>query len=538
MRDNKIELGIYSFICEQMLLSKRYETFKICDENGSILSEFEGAKKAGKCLPGDFVIPEEGGCSLKERAEHPPLVGIVEFSSKIKYGYSGRNNPIYLFKPFDDRYPPFLVGSKETTRANQIGIAAFDDWDTGATFPRASLQKLLGPCGKKEVELEAVAYQYSPWLWTKKQLNQPFSTIPYSLIESRYDLRDKSTINIDPEGCRDIDDCISLWKEGEKWFFAISIADVAAFLEHNPILFKHAAKIGQTLYLDGKVIRPLLPPVLSENALSLVPGDEKNTITLLAEWNGTNLDNFSWKLARIVNKASYTYENCYDAKEIDMNLLAKISSSLVGHEERDSHKWIESFMILYNERAALTLLEMKSGFLRCHSQPDRERFAQFERIGLPGKELAFPAAVYCETGAENIFHFGLEKSAYCHASSPIRRFPDILNQFILHSHIRGSPETFKATAFQLNLLMKNGKGFERDCHFIQTLFDKNTLYEKGIIVSEKEVYIPAWKRICKHKNAEKKWEVGQEVRVGFYVNMNERNWKQRIIIRLDELLNA
>lgn len=521
-----------------MLLSKRYERFTICNSDGSILSAFEGAKKANRCLPGDNVQVEGDGCSLKSRAGHPPLVGIVEFSSKIKYGFSSRNNPIYLFKPFDDRYPPFLVGSKETLRINQIGIASFEGWDVGSTFPRASLQKLLGPCGKKEVELEAVAHQYSPWLWTKKQLNQPFVPIPHSLVESRFDMREKPTINIDPDGCRDIDDCISLWKEGEKWIFAISIADVAVFLEYNPLLFQHAAKIGQTLYLDGKVMRPLLPPVLSENALSLVPGDEKNVITLFAEWNGSSLENFNWKLTRIVNKASYTYENCYGAKEIDMSEIAKISSSLVGFDERDSHKWIESFMILYNEKAAEVLLSMKSGFLRSHSEPDRERFAQFEQIGLPSKQLAFPAAVYSETAADNVFHFGLAKGAYCHASSPIRRFPDILNQIVLHSHIHGSSQSLQTTAFELNMLMKNGKGYERDCHFIQTLFDKNTLYEKGIVVSEKEVYIPAWKRICKHKDTEKKWEVGQEVRVAFYVNMSERNWKQRIIIRLDASSDA
>ena len=521
-----------------MLLSKRYERFTICDTNGKVLSEFEGAKKANRCLPGDLVQVEEDGCSLKERVDHPPLVGIVEFSSKIKYGFSSRNNPIYLFKPFDDRYPPFLVGSKETLRVNQIGIAAFEGWDVGSTFPRASLQKLLGPCGKKEVELEAVAYQYSPWLWTKKQLNAPFIPIPYSSIESRFDMRDKPTINIDPDGCRDIDDCISLWKEGEKSIFAISIADVAAFLEHNPILLQHAAKIGQTLYLDGKVVRPLLPPVLSENMLSLVVGEERNAITLFSEWNGTCLTNFSWKLTRIVNKATYSYENCYEAKEIDMCEIAAISSSLFGYEEKDSHKWIESFMILYNEKAAEILLSMKSGFLRCHTEPDRERFAQFERIGLPGKQLAFPAAIYSETTAENPFHYGLDKGAYCHASSPIRRFPDILNQIVLHGHICGSLEMLKTSAFQLNMLMKNGKGYERDCHFIQTLFDKNSLYEKGIVISEKEVYIPAWKRICKHKDTEKKWEVGHEVRVAFYVNMSERNWKQRIIIRLDKSSDA
>lgn len=525
-----------------MLLSKRYETFKICEKDGTVISTFEGAKLANRCLPGDSVRSLENGCGceLVERAQHPPLVGVIEFQSKIKYGYSGRNNPIYLFKPFDDTYPPMLVGSKENTRANQIGIALFDGWDAGSTFPRAVLQKIIGPCGDRNAEIEAIALQYSPWQWGKKQLNTPFASVSN---EGRYDLTEKPTINIDPEGCQDIDDCISLWKEENKWILAISIADVAAFLDVNPVLLEHAEKIGQTLYMDGRAVRPLLPPVLSENALSLLAGEVRNTITLFAEWLPGKLTNFQWHSTILRNKASYTYENCYGAKEIPMDILADISSHLLGRKETDSHKWIESFMILYNEKAAEILWDMKSGFLRAHSEPDRERFEKFESLGLPGKQLAFPAAVYMDViGKEkdSLKHFGLSRGLYCHASSPIRRFPDIVNQFVLHAYLEKKDVSSQKnhTAFQLNSLMKKGKAFERDYHFLQVLFEKNSCYEKGIVVSvggEKvEVYIPAWKRICKVKTGGGYIE-GQEVQVAFYVNMAERNWKQRILIRLDAL---
>jgi exoribonuclease R len=171
-----------------------------------------------------------------------------------------------MFRPYNDAYPPLLVASKETMRENQLAVVLFEHWDseTVNTFPRGGLVHILGPAGVKDLEKKTIAFQYSPWAWSKKSIPE---TLVVPSKEGRYIL-DKPTINIDPQGCCDIDDVISLWEEGGVWNLAISIADVAAFMALNPLL-QFAEKIGQTLYTEsGQVLRSMFPAKFSEGLFS------------------------------------------------------------------------------------------------------------------------------------------------------------------------------------------------------------------------------------------------------------------------------
>jgi ribonuclease R len=71
------------------------------------------------------------------------------------------------------------------------------------------------------------------------------------------------TINIDPPGCKDIDDVITMKqiKEG-LWNFAITIADVAEWVSINSDLDLEARKKGQTLYQNGTAVLPMFPLAL------------------------------------------------------------------------------------------------------------------------------------------------------------------------------------------------------------------------------------------------------------------------------------
>ena len=189
------------------LYTKNYVNFQIETAEGQILADFTGATAAGKALCGDIVMTTADGCELVERIDHPPLVGILEFNSKVRYGFSVRGVPLYLFMPFNEAYPPMLVASKETGRENCLAVAAFEHWDDG-TFPRGGLVRILGLCGDIDVEKAAVALQYSPWSWSNKTMP---TELVYPSKEGRLIL-DKPTINIDPQGCIDIDDTVSLWK--------------------------------------------------------------------------------------------------------------------------------------------------------------------------------------------------------------------------------------------------------------------------------------------------------------------------------------
>ncbi len=244
-----------------MLRTKRYVHFEIVDAAGNCLAEFDGAKLANKCLPGDSVKPVESGegCELVQRREHPPLVGILEFTNTMKFGYTSRGIPIYRFIPHDISYPSFLVGSKEKYSENYLAIVRFEEWGV-TSFPKGALQELLGPCGVESLELEALALQYSPWEWTRKRLPQ---NLQMPTLDSRRCIQ-ATTINIDPPGCRDIDDVLSLWENTDStWTLAISIADVAELLRLNPELH-FAGRIGQTFYQEARAVRPMFETGITE----------------------------------------------------------------------------------------------------------------------------------------------------------------------------------------------------------------------------------------------------------------------------------
>jgi exoribonuclease R len=503
-----------------MLATKNYKQFSIVSETGAVLGQFEGATLAGKALPGDLVEQTETGCRLLKRTDHPALVGIVQSNSKTKYGFTSRNIPIYLFIPYNESYPPFLVGSSLRERTNQIGIATFEQWE-GTTFPRGSLQRILGTCGQESLEKEALALQYSPF---KQRMKDIPMRLELPSKEGRV-LLDVPTINIDPEGCRDIDDVVSLWpsEDGETYRCAISISDVAAYFAVNPFM-KFAEKIGQTLYQDGAIVRPMFDILITENLLSLTPGDERLAVSLLFTWRDHKVEDLEWKETIIRNKASYSYETCYQAKEINMHILKEICCTL-GEETNDSHKWIESLMLFYNTEAAKILVQKGQGLLRAHDAPHEEKLALYEKLGLPAKELAFPAASYVPVGG-NTKHWGLGKEVYCHASSPIRRFADILNQMVLKGC---SVENCEHYAYRLNTLQKAMKQHDRDYFFLEQLFQNTTGTVEGIVVGKK-LYIPEWKRFVSIPTESVD---GSRVTLRFYARMGERAWKNRIVFELN-----
>lgn len=526
------------------LYTKNYQTFKVQTAEGDIIKEFAGAENAERSLLGDTVELTESGCKLVTRANHPPLAGMLEFNTKIRYGFTSRGVPLYLFKPYNEAYPPLLVASKELTRENQLAVVLYEHWDSETinTFPRGGLVHIMGPAGVKDVEKAAIALQYSPWGWSKKM-------IPEMLVmpskEGRYIL-DKPTINIDPLGCCDIDDVISLWKEDGIWRVAISIADVAAFVALNPSL-EFAEKIGQTLYnATGKVIRPMFPAKFSENIFSLLPGEERFVVSLFAKWDGVALYDFKWKECILQNWASYTYENCWNAREskIDMDVLRNIVASLNGGADSgDSHKWIESLMLLYNSEAATVLKQSGAGLLRIHEAPEKEILSKMESLRLPAKELAYPAAVYSTTDSVG-GHWGLQKSVYCHASSPIRRYADVLNQMVLKAFLGGGTapaHTYKKYALQLNHSDKATKAYERDCRFVDCVLDSPGIPVHGMVVDVVEgkavVYCFDWKRMIRVKTGGPV-KMGDEVMLGFYVNSSRASWKKRIVYRLEVIKSS
>ena len=88
------------------------------------------------------------------------------------------------------------------------------------------------------------------------------------------DRRDVELLTIDPPGSRDLDQALHLERRGAGFRVHYAIADVASFVTPGGALDAEAHARGQTIYLPGEKV-PLHPPVLSEGAASLLPGQDR-----------------------------------------------------------------------------------------------------------------------------------------------------------------------------------------------------------------------------------------------------------------------
>ncbi|MBR2969686.1 MAG: ribonuclease R [Clostridia bacterium] len=166
--------------------------------------------------------------------------------------------------------------------------------------------------------------------------------------------------------------------------------------------------------------------------------------------------------------------------EIRMNLpepfiLENSKGEIVSIENRiqdESHELIESLMVLTNEVVAKTFYDLALPFVyRVHEKPDSEKVARLSQFLLNNgianqlevdgdKPISYQRIIDKITGTprEKILtklilrtmmkarysptclgHFGIASEFYCHFTSPIRRYPDLMIHRIIKNFIHGVP---------------------------------------------------------------------------------------------------
>lgn len=86
---------------------------------------------------------------------------------------------------------------------------------------------------------------------------------------------------IDPESAKDMDDAISVKaNEDGTYDVGVHIADVSYFVKPNTALDRDARKRATSVYLVQRAV-PMLPPALSEQLCSLVPGQERLAFSVI-----------------------------------------------------------------------------------------------------------------------------------------------------------------------------------------------------------------------------------------------------------------
>jgi exoribonuclease R len=446
------------------------------------------------------------------------LVGVLELASKYRYGLTSRGAPLYLFQPYDEAWPALIVGSTERdTSRNQIAVVEVVGSPLSADGPkgRGTLIRLLGVVGDRNAETLGLLQHYCPGRQTRI-----FTEADTSLDSQRMELSAATgwtVFHVDPPGCRDIDDAIAFHPDTGRT--AITIADAAAVVPSDSIVDSTAQSIGATFYdLDGRVIRPMLPPSISEDSASLLPGSRRRGVTLILKSDGS-ID--CWTLSWITVAESYTYDNF---------MTSKTAAAMQIPPMMDPHDWIATQMIRYNAAAATLLKTAGQGLLRVQEAADAAAITSWSAIDPTLARLAHEAATYeAVDSAQEQGHASLGLSAYCHASSPIRRYADLANQRILKGVITGNSAPETATlATHLNSRTKANRRWARDLTFLHHV-TPGQVHEIDVIwISAMEVWVPAWNRLLRIRHEETQ-VAGTKSRIQIFCDPTRRNWKRRVL---------
>lgn len=569
------------------LYTKDYNTFNIINDVGDIAHTFSGSKFANKCLPGDLVDWDGEKCILEFRDEQPAIVGTIEFTNKSKYGLTSNGSPIYLFTPYDKKYPQMIVGCREKeTSKNKIALVKFSEWKSN--LPRANLCEIIGYSGDYDAELKAIIKQYYPWKHPKGPWNPE--------LEEEYTQRtiiNGFSFNIDPVGCKDVDDVITVLKSSDnEYIVTITISDVARYIKEGSVEDIFASMIGQTLYIDGAVEVSMLPSEYSEKCCSLLPNKKSYGISLQFKYVNNEIKDLCWIESELINHKSYTYE---EFQELDSNnpeyeykiLLKHIAEKMYKESNNydnsdkteldDSHKYVEEFMKFYNKEAGKIIKKYESGILRRHSPPNIDKLNKYSKIiDSDISHLAYSAAEYTLITSQSInndtFHFGLNTSEYAHASSPIRRYADLINQRVLKLYIKYKDDLSKKENYivpismlDINTRAKYNKSFDRDLQYLREITSGRKLFNAIILdISDYQndqndqsnkkkirLYVKDLKRIINLKykiyseenssiykvlSADESEIIelyeGKSVLIKCAYDPNSRNWKDRCIFEL------
>lgn len=536
-----------------ILSTTNYKSFCIQTPSGETLLSFTGASLAGKALPGDTV--EWSGsppkCTVLHRAKQPPIVGILEVTSKTKYGTTSRGNPVYLFAPSRKEYPFFLVGcSERNVTKNILAQIQFHEWTTTG-FPRGNLVRTFGRVGELDAERDLLIRTYHPYPppscpdapitdWMDNDANR-ISTPP-------------CTFNIDPDGCKDIDDVLSIQVGEETTQLWITIADVAEMIPSQSTLDKEAQIQGCTAYADGQAVRPMLPRAYSEDACSLLPQTSRPGISLIVYLSNDSdhtILRWEWKVSHVRNQFATSYETFVQVaqdRQIPIDVIWQFAKQVLKRPTMDPHEWIEACMVFYNIQVAKILRKQGRGLLRKHAQPDLEKLAFYKSLGRSELEiLANRSAVYTSATDPEPLHWGLHAQLYCHATSPIRRYADLVNQRILKDYMLGTTTPIEEPCTWLNRRQIDAKRMERDLFFLQQVQIGTKGSISGLVlartigpkdgsypITKVKLWIAEWKRLVNwNTTTDLPASIGPgvEIRLHTFANPNVRLWKDKLIFQ-------
>lgn len=299
-----------------------------------------------------------------------------------------------------------------------------------------------------------------------------FSSAKTKLAGASAEWSQSTVISIDERTTKDIDDALSLQKTDQGFLLGIHITDATELVPFGDVIDQEALKRMATLYLP-EITFPMLPESLSEGAGSLLPRVNRAVLSVIVQLDSVfNIISWDIRPSVIKNSASFSYRDVdlilagkpssyqpmldslqliakeFQAKRVSQGALEisrpelKISFDKFGAVGIDvsegpspSRKLVAEFMVLANHLMAKFCKDNKIPAI----YRSQERLLTDDLAGLKaGPVLDYliirrlrPSSI----GLNPSPHALLGLPVYIQATSPLRRYPDLVMQRQLRSFI-------------------------------------------------------------------------------------------------------
>lgn len=487
--------------------------------------------------------------SSKGRRKEARVIKVIEHTIEEVVGFFEANNNFAYVLPDNkkinrDIYVPsrYFNGAKNRQKV----IVQIVDYGDKSTKPEGKVVEVLGNIDDPGVDVMSMISSYAIPNEFPEEVLAEARKIPSEVeadLSNRRDLRDQLTVTIDGDDAKDLDDAITLHKEGDNYVLGVHIADVAEYVKEGTALDDEAVNRATSVYLVDRVI-PMLPQELSNGICSLNMGVDRLALSCIMTIDPKgNIITYDICESVINVDKRMSYNEVYKALKGDassdykpyqnlINLMYETSHILrkrrnnrgaINFDTRECHivldengkvkdikpaernranKIIEDFMLAANETVAEHFYWREVPFVyRNHEEPDAKKMSELALLvsglgynlkssggNVHPMEIQKLMSAIEDTPEEsfitnialrsmqravyqpnNAGHFGLSAKFYCHFTSPIRRYPDLMIHRIIKKCINDkmTPQESRRISAMLDDLTEHCSFNERRAAMIE-----------------------------------------------------------------------
>ncbi|XP_069739798.1 3'-5' exoribonuclease HELZ2 isoform X2 [Narcine bancroftii] len=205
------------------------------------------------------------------------------------------------------------INLTEEIRKDNFFLVEILCWRENFYFPLGIVTKMLPAAETMDLGMEILNLEYQVRDSFPKEIIKELETHCQKSrkqpAENRRDCRKYFTFTVDPKDSKDLDDAISVRELNGCYEIGVHITDVTSFVSRGSLLDEEAKKRGTSYYPPARDPIHMLPPKLSQDLCSFLPGEDRKVISLFVEvQKGTDRvlkANFSLSLARSDKKLTY-----------------------------------------------------------------------------------------------------------------------------------------------------------------------------------------------------------------------------------------